>query len=542
MSLGKLVVVLVDDQAVMRSAMRRILERDNRFEVQDFASGFDANKFLDKNSVDLVITDIYMNRGTGFDVLAAIRGREMANDIPVIIVSGEATRDDIVHSIEQGASDYIIKPFEQDDLITKIDKVLTSYQSPSREEAMLRDADRAFLQADVPAATKIYTQLLSENHSSPRILNGLAHCYAYEKDNGRARALALQAIEKNGLYFRAYALLADLALAEENYAEAREFLTKELSINGKQLKRRVMLAELYLREDDEERGFEQYRHALLLSPKNESLLLSVANAHLRAGHVDKAVHYFVRCRKQHPTCRKAIQGVVSAYRTANRLDQALSVLGTLHRRNPGQWDVILARARVYESLGDFDKATADLEAFLARNPEETEAIQALANSLDKQGLHAEAAIRWSQLSQKLPTPENYARLGLSSLKSNDHQTAAKAYQRAADLAPHDVAIRFSLGFAYEQLKLVRRAYNAYVAAYRLQPDNPEIVQAIQRLSALVQLQGTSACAKNGSVPKGSASASGESSPQSSAEQDSSESKLARTHDALPIRTRGPKAS
>lgn len=496
MSPDQLIVIVVDDQAVMRSVIRRVLEKDGRFVVHDFGAGVDANRFLAKNSVDLVITDIYMNRGTGFDVLQAIRGREMASDIPVIFVSGEATRDDIVHAIGQGASDYLIKPFEADDLIAKIDKVLEQYQNPSREASLLRVADRAFLEGKITDSARIFASLLAEGLKTPRVCNGLAHCRFREGQLSEARQLATTATELNGIYYPAYALLADIALAEEQYSEARDFLIKELSINGKQLKRHVLLAELYLKESDEERAFEAYRQALLLSPQNESLLLSVGNAHLRCGHVDKAVHYFVRCRKHHPKSRKALEGIITAYRTSNRLDLARDTLSTLHRRNPGQWDIVLLRAKVFEAMGESEKALADYQAFLGRNPDDSDALRGTAHSLDKLGRFEEAATHWAQVAQLLPTPEVYARLGLSSLKSNDFPTAIRAYTRACELAPHDATVRYSLGFAFEQIKHYKKAYAAYLSAHRLHPDNEEILRAVQRAGALVRLQNGQERAKN----------------------------------------------
>jgi DNA-binding NarL/FixJ family response regulator len=67
----------------MRAAIKRILEKETQFQLVDFSNGADAINYLKATRVDMVITDLYMDKGSGFDLLLFIRGRSMANDIPV---------------------------------------------------------------------------------------------------------------------------------------------------------------------------------------------------------------------------------------------------------------------------------------------------------------------------------------------------------------------------------------------------------------------------------------------------------------------------
>jgi DNA-binding response OmpR family regulator len=92
----------------MRKALRRVLQSDRNFEVIEFGSAADTIEFLKKHHVDIVVSDIYLGQGSGFDILRYIRGRAILADLPIIFVTGEGTKDDIVHSIDSGVNDYLL--------------------------------------------------------------------------------------------------------------------------------------------------------------------------------------------------------------------------------------------------------------------------------------------------------------------------------------------------------------------------------------------------------------------------------------------------
>jgi DNA-binding NtrC family response regulator len=112
-------ILIVDDEAVVREGVRRILEND-RYTVEACASGRAALDLLQVKDFNMVITDLKMPGMGGLEVLKTIK--ILQPEIPVIIITGYSTVDTAVDAMKNGAIDYIAKPFTPDQLIEKVDK------------------------------------------------------------------------------------------------------------------------------------------------------------------------------------------------------------------------------------------------------------------------------------------------------------------------------------------------------------------------------------------------------------------------------------
>ena len=114
----------VDDFSTMRRVMRALL-RDIGFERCEVAEdGSIALEMLKKSKFDFVITDIMMPTMNGFELLAAIKADDNLRYLPVLMVTAEARKDDIVRSMQSGASGYIVKPFTRTTLEERVRKIL----------------------------------------------------------------------------------------------------------------------------------------------------------------------------------------------------------------------------------------------------------------------------------------------------------------------------------------------------------------------------------------------------------------------------------
>ena len=115
-------VVVVDDEAFSLANARRLLSAQN-MRVSCLRSGHDLLKFIQKNTPDLILLDIFMPEMDGFETLHALREYEddnMKNHIPVIFLTGDSDSDTEQRGLKEGASDFIRKPFNQDILIRRI--------------------------------------------------------------------------------------------------------------------------------------------------------------------------------------------------------------------------------------------------------------------------------------------------------------------------------------------------------------------------------------------------------------------------------------
>ncbi|MBT0663354.1 sigma-54 dependent transcriptional regulator [Geobacter pelophilus] len=114
-------VLVVDDEAVIREGMKRILDGAG-YAVETFASGYSAIERMQDHEFDLVITDLKMPGMNGIEVLKSIK--ILQPEVPVILITGYAAIDNAIESMKSGAADYIPKPFTPDEILAKAAKAI----------------------------------------------------------------------------------------------------------------------------------------------------------------------------------------------------------------------------------------------------------------------------------------------------------------------------------------------------------------------------------------------------------------------------------
>lgn len=113
-------VLLVDDEEDIIEVIQDRLEAYG-FTVVTAGTGLEALKKLSQEKFDGVFLDVRMPEMGGIEALEEIRKRDQT--IPIIIITSSSTRESAVEAIAKGANDYILKPFEWEELKAKIEKV-----------------------------------------------------------------------------------------------------------------------------------------------------------------------------------------------------------------------------------------------------------------------------------------------------------------------------------------------------------------------------------------------------------------------------------
>lgn len=116
-------ILVVDDFATMRRIVKNLL-RDLGFKnTSEADDGATALPMLKNGEFDFVITDWNMPNMQGIDLLQAIRADERLKKIPVLMVTAEAKREQIVRAAGAGVNGYVVKPFTSETLKVKIEKI-----------------------------------------------------------------------------------------------------------------------------------------------------------------------------------------------------------------------------------------------------------------------------------------------------------------------------------------------------------------------------------------------------------------------------------
>ena len=124
MSTTDLKFLIVDDFSTMRRIVRGLLKEMGCNNAEEAEDGSVALNMLKASKFDFVVSDINMPNMNGFDFLKAVRADESLKHIPVLMVTAEARKEDIVRAAQDGAAGYIVKPFTKATLEEKVQKIM----------------------------------------------------------------------------------------------------------------------------------------------------------------------------------------------------------------------------------------------------------------------------------------------------------------------------------------------------------------------------------------------------------------------------------
>lgn len=131
-------ILLVEDEIKMANTIRQGLE-ENGYSVDMAQDGYLALQMVARNSYSLVITDLLMPVMDGLAFTQLLR--KNGNQIPVIMLTALGTTEDKLKGFKAGTDDYLVKPFEFDELLARIRAVIKRSKPESNEQHFLRYAD-----------------------------------------------------------------------------------------------------------------------------------------------------------------------------------------------------------------------------------------------------------------------------------------------------------------------------------------------------------------------------------------------------------------
>ncbi len=118
-------IITIDDSSTMRRIIKNTLQRIGYgSDVLEAEDGKQALDVLSQNKVDLIITDWNMPNMDGLTFVKKIRSMSEWNDVPIIMVTTEAAKEDILEALKSGVNNYIVKPFTPEVLKEKIEVVM----------------------------------------------------------------------------------------------------------------------------------------------------------------------------------------------------------------------------------------------------------------------------------------------------------------------------------------------------------------------------------------------------------------------------------
>ncbi len=117
-------ILVVDDSRIMRNIVRNtVLALKFPCHFIEAANGKEALEQIERNIVHLVLLDWNMPELSGLDFLKKVRSLPDKQNIPIIMVTSEAAKYNVIEALKNGATDYIVKPISEDILLEKLAKI-----------------------------------------------------------------------------------------------------------------------------------------------------------------------------------------------------------------------------------------------------------------------------------------------------------------------------------------------------------------------------------------------------------------------------------
>jgi two-component system chemotaxis response regulator CheY len=116
-------ILIVDDFATMRRILKNILKQIGFTNIIEADDGATAVEELKKTKVDLIISDWNMPKMTGIELLKHVRANEAYKNLPFLMVTAEAQKQNVIDAVQAGVSNYVVKPFTAEAISEKLQKI-----------------------------------------------------------------------------------------------------------------------------------------------------------------------------------------------------------------------------------------------------------------------------------------------------------------------------------------------------------------------------------------------------------------------------------
>ena len=117
-------IITVDDSSTMRRIIKNTFQKLGFETILEAGNGLEALEVMSKNKVDMIVTDWNMPEMDGLTFVKAVRAKDEYKDLPILMITTEAAKEDILTALRSGVNNYVVKPFTPETLQEKVFKLL----------------------------------------------------------------------------------------------------------------------------------------------------------------------------------------------------------------------------------------------------------------------------------------------------------------------------------------------------------------------------------------------------------------------------------
>ncbi|MDH5507837.1 MAG: response regulator, partial [Anaerolineae bacterium] len=156
-------ILIVDDEVNLRTTLAQILQTDG-YAITGASNAQEALKYLQAGPYDITFIDLMMPKVSGLTLLKEIRA--LHPDMPVLILTANASIDSAIEAVRQGARDYLIKPIDPHQILARVKSILSEQNQPLRQRQIISQIQSLVAEmqqlnagsADIPSILKTIPQ------------------------------------------------------------------------------------------------------------------------------------------------------------------------------------------------------------------------------------------------------------------------------------------------------------------------------------------------------------------------------------------------
>src|SRR5215203_3273725 len=215
-------ILVVDDEAEIRKSLRMILEYEG-YDVVEASSGGEGLALAEREAPDLVFLDVKMPGMDGLDVLQRLQASR--ESMPVVVISGHATKEEVANSIKRGAIDFIEKPLGSDRILVTVKNALEHERLRDENRSLKRAAEaRHQMVGESPALRHVWDAIKRAAPTTATVL--------LLGESGVGKELVARSIHRNSLRARERFIQVNCAAIPEELIESELFGHDKGSFTG----------------------------------------------------------------------------------------------------------------------------------------------------------------------------------------------------------------------------------------------------------------------------------------------------------------------
>lgn len=379
-----LTFLIVDDQDVVRKMIRDMLREAG---YRNFLLAEDGDAALVKlrtNRVDFILCDWKMPRVNGLQVLHQVRNEESWRELPFIMITGLVEDAIVAQAIEGKVDAYLVKPFNADLLLQKIEQVLDRRHNPSPLETHL-SLGQVYLQGRLyDQALGEFTKAAASSPRSARPLTWIGQVHEARGDLETAREYYQRAVDMVPQFIKARDGLARVLVALGEHDQATSHLEAAASISPKNAERQLSLGRALIasgRPEEARRAMSQAIKATGEQDRSE-IARQVGEAMLEAGLDEAAQEAFEQGIESSPEDVHFYNRLGIALRQQGKIEEAIENYRRALEIEPENEILLYNLGRACHESGDNRRAIQAMIQAVQINPEFEEAREFLTKVLD----------------------------------------------------------------------------------------------------------------------------------------------------------------